>query len=194
MKVACFGVSLLAFSNAAAATPCDVDLKAADKYQELSAKIGCLENRISALEAGRSRGIEKPGILVQAASTENTQEAGRLRLQLQSCARKGQSVTCGMTLATISDDSKVSIYNKSLASDNAGTQSTLSGIEANGKKKDMKQYSYFENEFVSDVPVAYRLEFDNISPQATQIAALKIYFRNGQDNDTSVTFRGIDIK
>jgi hypothetical protein len=195
IRIAYFSVLLIVLSGTAATASCDVDLKPTDKYQELSTKLRCLEDRINALEDGRSRGTGKPGILVQASTTENTQEADRLRLQLQSCTRKGQSVSCGMTLTTISNDSVVAIWNDSLASDNAGAQSTLAEIEVNGKKTEMKRYAHFDNEFVSDVPVFYRLSFDNISSQASQIAALKIYFKNGsRGNKTSVTFRGIDIK
>lgn len=182
-------IVLVAGGNAAA-EGCNTKLKDTDSYQQLSATLECLQKRIEQLEKRATASPSKTSVVSQLAPGVDSQEVDRVRVQLQSCKRLGSDVSCTFLLTVTGGDAVVVLGYQSFASDNAGTQSRVAEFELNGRTR---RGTDLENELVADVPVSYKLNFSGLSPEATQLAAIKLNVRRRSSDWTSVTFRGVSL-
>ncbi len=98
-------------------------------------------------------------------------------------------MSCKFLVTALGKDTEVGISATSLASDNAGFQSTLTELAFNGETFPMRG-NFRRNPHLADVPVVYQATF-GISDDASQIAAMKVVFYGAGNNWTSVTFRGV---
>jgi len=197
VRFACtLALSTLLISPAFAAE-CRTDLNPTDSYRELSQALACLQQRIQTLEqrsaapsAAPPSAANRPAAF---APSEQTLEADRVRFALAGCTKRSSAVTCRIQINPIGADSNITIQNETFFADNVGKQSKLSTLRVNGKDFEMTRTGSVRNDFVADIPVLYEFTAEGISPDATQIAALKIYFSNQRSRGSSVTFKGINL-
>jgi len=194
LAINCVGLVLL--SAPALAVECRTDLNPTDSYRELSQALACLQQRIQTLEqrsaapSAAQPSAARPAVV---APGEQTLEADRVRFALAGCTRRSSTVTCKIQINPIGADSNITIQNETFFADNVGKQSKLSTLRVNGKDFEMTRTGSVRNDFVADIPVLYEFTAEGISPDATQIAALKIYFSNQRSRGSSVTFKGINL-
>lgn len=89
------------------AQECDVRLKTADGYNELSAKLQCMNDKIKALEAalGQAGSGGKPNLAVNAPKDRSISK-GNITVSLSKCEKSGGNIVCSYSILNNSGTDK----------------------------------------------------------------------------------------
>lgn len=192
-----FVLSLLWAAPALAS--CPTTLKPTDGYNELSAMLKCLDDRITALEGkGAQSRSAGPVSLPKPQASEMAQTAQGFIVEVLGCAKAVTTVSCRFRV-TSEKDNVLNIYNDTAIFDAAGVQTPASGI-AFQAAAETKRFRFVFKELIAGVPVDGELQFAETPGDARELAALRIKLsdadrpnRNQETKADVLTFRNIPL-
>ena len=179
----------LSLSSPVLAADCATDLKATDTYKELSAKLKCLNDRISALE-GSGNTSQKAALSSKPVLGTQTQEGGGVKLEIESCAKAGANFSCRLFITATSGDQNVQFDYESKAVDASGTVFRWKGFQTAGQQMETGSVS---RSFIGDVRTASTIFFEGGDKGLdTTLSALQLKLYT-QGKLYIITFRNLQL-
>jgi hypothetical protein len=188
MRLAIFIVACLAPSMVQAAD-CATDLKPTDTFKELSAKLKCLNDRISVLEKGGAASVATrpqpqpiPGTRVQ--------EAGGIKIELESCSKSGSGISCKIFVTSSDNDREAGFSDGSRAVDYNGVVLTWKGYQTAGEQM---RRGWINRSFIADTRTAANIYFEaERETLADGLRALQVIYSTERSERTA-TFKNVPL-
>jgi TolB-like protein len=136
----------------------------------------------------------------KAAAAEETEDSEpetmiedhNLRFQLGSCEKGGQTVTCRLTVQSLSFDVTLSFFGQTRVFDEKGEEFKVSEIKiANGGEKGC--CPSWGKSIVAGVKTPVSIVFESGAAKPQKLSAFDIQFRAGNSDERKVTFRNIPL-
>jgi hypothetical protein len=186
-------VALISLCGAAHAQDCDTTLKPSDGYQELSAKLKCLNDRINALGGAApaaGSGARTSAAQPQAAPGTQVQQEGGLKFELEGCTKSTPGIICSIFVTSVGADKSFRYSPESRIVDAAGVVFTRYGEATSGGELNRHHPG---RDLIGDVRTGFTMAFEvKDKKPADVLSAVQIRFHLGQDR--TITFRNVALK
>lgn len=148
----------MAVSSPVWAAHCDPDLKPSDTYKELSAKLKCLDDRISAMEE-KSAAPQKIAVAPKSIAGTQIQEGRGIKIELEGCSMLESTISCRTYITSTAND--VDLYfTEGVLYDAAGAAFRSASYQGAGETAKAKFQT--SRKFVSGVRTRGQLYFDGV--------------------------------
>lgn len=149
-----------------------------------------LKQGVSPVQGGASTSKASHGATSGPASQAQVhiQEQRKFVFELQRCELSGQTVDCFVHVRNDAKERVLVLGGRSRMFDDNGNNYRPSRTELANNMQAIEDTKYsdrygVQNTLLYAVPVRAAVSFEGVSPQATRVAALKLYFRVADDND-----------
>lgn len=188
MRLAVFIVACLTPAMAEAAD-CATELKPTDTFKELSAKLKCLNDRISMLE---NRGAAPVAARPQPQPIPGTRvhEAGGIKIELESCGKTGSGISCKIFVTSSDNDREAGFSDGSRAVDFNGVVLSWKGYQTAGEQM---RRGWVNRSFIADTRTAANIYFEAEGETLGDgLSALQIIYSTERSERTA-TFKNVPL-
>ena len=148
-----------------------------------------LREQLAAVSGGGAGGTQPaPADTTQTTAWREPQHNEEFAFALQSCSRKGDSITCAFTVVAEHRDRQVYVWGQSRLIDTEGKQWLATAISLAGSSHRVDQYTSVSEELVRGVPVAGTVTFGGYPSTQTSAPLLEIVASEGNVQFRSVPF------
>jgi hypothetical protein len=190
MRIIALAVFLFSSAPVLAAN-CDTELKSTDTYKELSAKLKCLNDRISAIEGSGSTS-QKAALRVSPTKATQVQEAGGIKMELEGCSTSGGSIACRIYITATVNDDIIYLWGQSQAVNQEGAVLPIYGYQGRGEKEVEHITTNISRKLIKDARTS-AVVFFNLGPDNVTEQFSALQFKLGRGSQYSVTFRNVSV-